>query len=300
MAALNALTQWQSRGRKLRIFGYEVFALTEGTSNAEPLLILHGFPTSSFDFHRVLPMLASHFYVVLHDHIGFGYSDKPENYSYSLVEQAEVALGVWRELGVKRGHLLAHDYGTSIAMELLVRRERDLLPIEILSVTLCNGSVHLELADLTISQRILRNPKLGPTFVKLAIRRIFKAQMRRIFGNPQIVDDSELDLLWDSINFQDGRRRLPQISSYLDERMRFWHRWIDPLTRLDLPVHILWGRRDPVAVATIAERLAAEIPQARLTWLDDLGHYPMLESPEQWAQSVMRFFALSEFISPAS
>jgi pimeloyl-ACP methyl ester carboxylesterase len=161
--------------------------------------------------------------------------------------------------------------------------------LEILSVTLCNGSIHLELADLTLSQRILRNQRLGPVFAKLANRRIFKAQMRRIFGPSQSVNNSELDLLWEGIIYQNGHKLLSKISAYLDERTRYRHRWIDPLTRLDLPTHILWGRRDPVAVAAIAERLAAEIPQARLTWLDELGHYPMLESPEQWAEAAISF-----------
>jgi pimeloyl-ACP methyl ester carboxylesterase len=283
------LARWSSRGRMLPAFGHKVFALAEGPASADPLLVLHGFPTSSADFRRALPFLAQRHRVVLHDHLGFGLSEKPSRYSYSLLEQAEVALAVWRELGITRGHLVAHDYGTSVATELLARHERGLLPVEILGLTLCNGSVHLELARPALSQHVLRRRRLGPLFARLAGPRLFRWQLRRILGDPLSAPDGELDLMWEGVTLSDGRARLPQLACYLDERMRFWDRWIGALTRFDRPTHVLWGRRDPIALPAVAERLASEIPGARLTWLPDLGHYPMVEAPERWAQNVVSF-----------
>ena len=252
-------------------------------------MILHGFPSSSRDFAAALPSLAAHRRVVVHDHLGFGLSDKPRAYSYSLIEQAEVAIAVWRELGVARGHLLAHDYGTSVATELLARRERGLCPIDFASVTLCNGSVHIDLAHLTPSQRLLRLPRVGPLFAKLASRRVFEIQVRRIFGDPSSVPGEELAAMWEGLVRDGGREVLPALAGYMHERVRFRERWVGALTRLDLPAHVLWGRRDPVAVPAIAEALAGEIPGARLAWLDELGHYPMLEAPERWAGAVNGF-----------
>jgi pimeloyl-ACP methyl ester carboxylesterase len=284
-----ALSAWQARGSFLRVFGRDVFTMTAGEGDADPLLVLHGFPSSSFDFHLVLDALASRRRVILHDHIGFGLSEKPARYSYSLIEQAEVAIEVWRSLGVRRGHVLAHDYGTSIATELCARRARGLLPIDLASVTLCNGSVHIELAHLSLSQKLLRNRFAGPVFARLASPAIFKAQLRRILGRPTAVSDAELDLMWAGIEHGGGRLRLPQASCYIDERYRFHDRWIGALTRLDVPAHVLWGRRDPIAVEPIAAQLAAEIPGSRLTWMSELGHYPMLEDPGLWADAVQAF-----------
>lgn len=278
------LAAWKARGRSLRIFGHEVFVVAEGSGPT--LLILHGFPTFSIDFRRALPALARGRRVVVHDHLGFGLSDKPERWSYSLVEQADVALAVWRELGIARGHLVAHDMGTSIATELLARRERGLLPIELASVTLSNGSVHIEMARLTPSQKLLRSP-LGPLFAKVASRRVFKGQLRRVLADRYALEEAELDVLWEGV--ASSRDVLPRVIGYIAEREKFRDRWIGALERLDLPAHILWGRRDPVAVAPIAERLANEIPGARLTWLDELGHFPMLESPERWSEAVVKF-----------
>ena len=71
--------------------------------------------------------------------------------------------------------------GTSVATELLARRERRALPLELQSVTLMNGSVHVELAHLTLGQKLLRSP-LGDVFARLNSRVTFEAQLRRTFG----------------------------------------------------------------------------------------------------------------------
>jgi pimeloyl-ACP methyl ester carboxylesterase len=287
---MTSLTEaWRERGAFYPIFGHRVFCVTAGPPDAEPLLLLHGFPTSSLDFHLALPGLAERYRVIVHDHLGFGLSDKPSGYTYSLIEQAEVALALWRSLGVSRGHLLAHDYGTSVATEILARRERGGLPIELSSLSLCNGSVHIELARLTPAQRLLRSSRLGPIFARVSNQAVFNLQIRRILGDPGAVSQAELDAMWEGVERDGGRARLPAISSYLDERVRFRSRWIGALTRLDLPTHILWARRDPVAVPAIAEMLAGEIPGAELSWLEDLGHYPMLEDPDRWTLAARAF-----------
>ncbi len=288
MTLSQELADWSSRGRMLDVFGHRVFTVVDGRADGDTLLVLHGFPTSSADFRRALPFLAQGHRVVLHDHLGFGLPDKPPRYSYSLLEQAEVALAVWRQLGVDRGHVVAHDYGTSVATELLARRERGLLPVEVQSLTLCNGSVHLELARPALTQHVLRS-RLGPLLAHLAGPRLFRWQLRRILGDPGSASDGDLNPMWEAVAFSGGLARLPQIARYLDERMRFRERWIGPLTRFDRPAPVLWGRRDPIALPAVAQRLAAEIPGARLTWLPDLGHYPMVEAPPRWAEAVLRF-----------
>jgi pimeloyl-ACP methyl ester carboxylesterase len=97
--------------------------------------------------------------------------------------------------------------------------------------------------------------------------------------------------MWALMSYRQGKARLAQTISYIEERYRFSHRWIPPLTRLDIPVLILWGKKDPVAVAAIAEKLAQEIPTAKLQWLPQLGHYPQLEDPVAVADVFNLFLA---------
>lgn len=281
------LDAWRAHGQDLEIFGRRVFTVDAGPRTAPCLVVLHGFPTSSLDFHHCFDRLAASHRVILHDHLGFGFSAKPADYSYSLLEQAETALEVWRRLGVTSAHLVAHDYGTSVATEILARRERLGIPIDLKSVTLANGSVHIQLARLRLSQRLAKSRIVGPLFTRLVTRDYFHHVMRRLWGDPGRAAIDDLDAMWDAMQLENGRARTTQISQYLDERRRFHRRWVGALERLDLPAHILWGRRDPVATPAIAEQHAREIPGAELTWLDELGHYPMVEDPDAWCEALL-------------
>lgn len=289
-----AAERWRAGGERRQIFqpfGPRLFVRVERPASGTrglPLLILHGFPTSSFDFRATLPALAACRLVVLHDHVGFGLSDKPRDFSYSLIEQADAALALWRSLGIARAHLLAHDYGTSVATEILARRERGEDAIDLASLVLCNGSVHQELARPALSQRVLRGPA-GPLLARLANQRFFVRQLRRIFGRPDAVEEGELVAAWDLCRHDGGTELVPRIAGYMAERIRFRRRWVGALERLALPTLVLWGDRDPIALPTIARALAAEIDGARLEWLAGLGHYPMLEDPPRWAAAVDRF-----------
>jgi pimeloyl-ACP methyl ester carboxylesterase len=289
------LATWRDRGRWMNVFGRDVFVVELGdAARRPPLLVLHGFPTSSFDFAAVADELARDRRVVLFDFPGFGLSAKPPDYSYSLLEQAEVAADVWRRLGHERGHILAHDYGTSVATELLARRARRMLPVDFHTVTLCNGSMHIELAHLTASQKILRNRVAGPIFARLSSRRFFAARMRALFADRSRLADDVLEAMWEGLTCRQGRERLSDISQYLRERVRFWQRWIGALRELDRPAHVLWGRADPIAVPAIAEQVASEVPGCQLSWLEQAGHYPMVEDPPGFAAAVRGFLLLHD------
>ncbi|MFV8755781.1 alpha/beta fold hydrolase [Nannocystaceae bacterium ST9] len=285
-----SLSAWAERGRWITIAGRELFVVDVGPAQPErTLVLLHGFPTSSHDFHRVIDRLAERCRVVVHDHLGFGLSDKPSNYGYSLFEQAEQALLVWRALGIEHAHLLAHDYGTSVATELLARIQLGLAGgFTIDSLVLCNGSVHIELADLTLSQRLLEAPApIADVFARLSSRRFFDQRIQGLLGPDSELPEPELRAMWEGIERREGRSLLPTLSHYLGERRRFWHRWIGALVECRVPTLVLWGRKDPIAVPAIADQLAGEIPGAQLHWLERLGHFPMLEDPQGWADPVV-------------
>ena len=284
-----SIEQWRARGRRVDTPAGAVWAIDTqgGDPSATPVLVLHGFPTSSWDFASVIELIARRRRVVAFDFLGMGLSDKPAAFGYSLFEQADVALLVARALGLRRAHLYAHDMGTSVATELLARSERGLSPLELASFVLMNGSVHIELAELTFGQRILKSP-LGPLFARLNSRRTFKAQMRRIFAKQP--SEAELDIMWDLVSRDQGAARLAQIIRYTEERARFRARWIGALERASVPALVAWGRLDPVAVMAIAVQLAREIPGARLETWDDLGHYPQVEAPERVAATVGQFW----------
>lgn len=293
-SAMTTPEQWRARGVELplpegRIFMIDIPPVSATT--AIPLLILHGFPSSSWDFAEAVKRLRRR--VVLFDFLGFGLSDKPEDAGYSLFEQADIAIAVLRRAGLDKVHVWAHDMGTSVATELLARRERDLLPFEMASLTLMNGSVHIEMASLTVGQHILKRPVIGDVFARLARERVFDTQMKRIFARPP--PPGAISAMWSFLTRADGHLRLPKTIRYVEERARFERRWIGALERLtNLPVLVAWGVKDPVAVVAIADRLARDTPSAESIRWDDLGHYPQVEDPDRVGADVERFLARVE------
>lgn len=275
-----AIRAWLERGRHHSVCGRRVFVIDSQTPSAlPPLLMLHGFPSSSFDYHLVYPELAKRRRVLLLDLPGFGFSDKPERYSYSLFEQTDVVEGLVARLGLERPHVIAHDMGAMIACELLARRQRRLMKGELSSMTIMSSGLYDDLAKVTPSQKVLLS-RLGPAFAGLRVGTVFDLQLKRVFARP--VADSEVSAMWELIVYLDGHKRLPQIAHYLRERVRFEERWITALrTAEDVPLKLLWGTHDPTAVITIGERLEAEVPGAELTRLMRVGHYPQLEAPEE-------------------
>ncbi|MBS2017316.1 MAG: alpha/beta hydrolase [Deltaproteobacteria bacterium] len=286
---------WRRRGRVVETAAGKIFVVVleppRATPERAPLLVLHGFPTSSWDFAEAAGILSRTRKVVLFDFLGFGYSEKPEGAAYSLFEQAEVTLLVARALELSRAHVWAHDMGTSVLTELLARREHGLCPLAFASVTFMNGSMHMDLATPTIGQHILKS-RFGPAFARLSSRATFTRQLARVFAKAP--PREMLDAMWELASRDDGLARFPAVVKYMDDRVRFARRWLGALARADLPVLVAWGELDPVARLAIAERLARETPGARLETFPGLGHYPQVEDPSSVAAVLERFLEATD------
>lgn len=308
-----ALQQWHSAGRVLEVLpGYRVFTVTmdrpnwsgdASGSDARQLCLIHGFPSSSFDYRRALPRLLTGFHrVVMFDHAGFGFSDQlPANYSYSIQDHADVTLAVWKALGVKRCHVAAHDMGDSVLAELLTRQARGLLPDRFQSgffqsVTFTNGGMIIGLASLRLSQRVLRLPLIGPALAWLGASGwqppgLAQQQLRSIWGpgadeaqrNADIADmlalNREFGAAWN----------LHRTIRYLDDRFLFEQRWLDALKSLRAPCRLLWGDSDAVSPQAIPRSLHSRyLPQCRLHFLTGIGHFLMMEAPTKWADFLIQ------------
>ncbi len=278
--------EWKNKGKLFTVYDKNIFVIDEGKSN-ETLVILHGYPTSSYDYYKVLPELSKHFRVIIHDHLGFGFSDKPIEYSYSLIEQADVALQLWKQLGLTKVTLLAHDYGTSIATEILARHNKQQIDLQVNNLIISNGSMHIELSKLRIIQKLLRNKVTGKWVAKLTNYPIYKKNIRNVYFDKSKITNNELQEMWFQLEHNNGRKVIHFLSNYINERYTFWHRWIGALKETKIPTKIVWAKNDPVAVDIIADVLAIEIPNNDLFWIDNCGHFPMLEKPNEWVQLVL-------------
>lgn len=278
---------WKNKGKFISVFGNKIFVIDKGESK-KTLVILHGYPTSSYDYYKVLPILSAQYRVIIHDHVGFGFSDKPIDYSYSLIEQADVALQLWKQLELTNITLLAHDYGTSIATEILARHNKQQIDLQIEKLILCNGSMHIELSKLRTIQKLLRNKITQKWIAKLTYYPLYRKNLRNVYFDKSKATNDELKEMWFMLEYNQGRKVIHFLSNYINERFTFWHRWIGALKETKIPTKIIWAKNDPVAVAIIAELLTLEIPNNELFWIDNCGHFPMLEKPEEWLEFVLK------------
>ena len=283
--------EWKSKGNFIQVNNNRLFVIdtnNDVNTSKKSMVILHGYPTSSFDYYKVLPELSKNYRVILHDHLGFGFSDKPKDVDYSLVTQADIALDLWRQLDLKNIHLVAHDYGTSVATEIIARYNANELDIEIEQLILTNGSIHIELSQLRTIQKLLKHKFIGKYIALFTTFPIFKINMKNIYFDPSKVTDNELKEMWKLIELNGGRKIIHKLTQYINERYTYWNRWIGALKETQIPTKIIWAKNDPIAVPAIAQLLAREIPNNTLYWMENTGHFLMLENPKGWMKLIQK------------
>ena len=226
--------------------------------------------------------------MIIHDHLGFGFSDKPKNHQYSLLKQADIALQLWNQLGLKNITLFAHDYGTSVATEILARNNANELDITIEKLILSNGSIHIELSQLRTIQKLLKHKFWGKYVAKLTNYLIFRKNMRNIYFDKSKVTDQELKEMWQLIELNGGRKIIHKLTQYITERYQYWDRWIGAIKETQIATTIIWAKNDPIAIPAIAELLASEIPNNQLFWIENTGHFLMLENPDEWVKIILK------------
>jgi pimeloyl-ACP methyl ester carboxylesterase len=276
---------WRDGGDMVAAGGRSIFVRVEGGAGP-PLVFLHGYPSSSYDWRLLLALLPGR-HTVAFDFLGFGLSDKPREHVYSLLGQADLAEELIGRLAGPEIVLVAHDMGTSVATELLARDIEGRLGFRLRAVLLLNGSMVLERASLTISQKLLRGP-LGPLAARLSSERAFRAQFRRIFSPRHPVGRDELADQWSLLAHRGGHRILDRLTYYLSERIAYAERWHGALRDWPGRLELAWGMRDPVSTPAVLEAVRDLRPEAPFEPLAELGHYPQIEDPGALAPIVER------------
>jgi pimeloyl-ACP methyl ester carboxylesterase len=291
-APLPVLTpaEWHATGQHFGYHGQRIFFRDEGPREAPALLLIHGFPTASWDFAALWPHLARRWRMIALDMIGFGFSAKPRGHDYRIAEQADIHQALLRELGVDAFDVLAHDYGDTVAQELLARHLEAPQPSPRLrSVCFLNGGLFPETHRPALVQKLLLTPLLGRLVAALTGRRAFDRNMRRIFGAATPPSALHLDGFWSLLNHNDGRAALPGLIRYIPERVAQRARWVGALQQSPLPLQLICGAADPISGAHMASRYRELVPAADVTLLAQIGHYPQVEAPQAVLDAYLRF-----------
>lgn len=256
------------------------------------LLCLHGYPTASWDWHRIWPLLVDRHRLIAPDMLGFGFSDKPRDHEYSIAEQATLHERLLESLGIEEAHVLAHDYGDTVAQELMARHQARLQTgrpgLRPRTVCLLNGGLFPEAHRARPIQKLLRSP-LAPLLLRLFDERAFRRSFTVLFGAGTQPDDAELARFWALIAHNGGRANMGRLLHYIGERRRCRERWVGALVDAPMPVRLIAGMDDPVSGAHMVKRYRELVPRADVVELPGIGHYPQWEAAALVAEAVQGF-----------
>ncbi|HRH40706.1 MAG TPA: alpha/beta hydrolase [Pyrinomonadaceae bacterium] len=275
---------WQDVGNYFNHNGNKIF-YQQSSESDEVLLCLHGFPTSSFDYHKIWQQLSERFSVLAFDMIGYGFSDKPANLAYTTFEQVDILQALVEHLEIKKVHILAHDYGNTITQELLARAEENRLNFTIESICLLNGALFPETHRPILAQKILISP-LGFLFGKLITDSRFKQGLASVFGKNTQPTEAELNDFVTLFRHNNGKKIAYKLIRYMTERAKYRERWVGALTRTTVPLRFINGLADPVSGAHLVKRFREVLPHKDIIELIEIGHFPHFETPE----TILRYF----------
>lgn len=282
MAKLTArAAAWLRAGTFTEVMGHQIFVRERaGTADEPPLLFLHGYPSSSYDWRHAFDKLNGRRLLVF-DFLGYGLSDKPRDQVYSLRTQADIVEALADRFANGRMIIVAHDMGSSVATEILARDIDGRLSVELSSALLFNASLVRERASLLWGQRLLLS-RLGPLAARLTNEFAFRHQFAGIFSKDHPLSAEEAADQWSLLAHRDGHRLLDRLIYYNHERVTppFADRWHGALRDWPGRLELAWAEQDPICTEAVLQAVLNLRPQAKVTRLPGLGHYPQIEDPQ--------------------
>ncbi len=283
---LAALERWSASRQSLEHKGRSIAYWTAG--DGPNLLLIHGFPTASFDWWRMWEALAGRFRIVAADMLGFGFSDKPADDPYLIMDQASLQEALAVHLGFARTHVLAHDYGVSVAQELLARQAEGGASLAIDSAIYLNGGLFPETHRPTAGQLVLAS-EAGEAVAAQIGRDTFAAGIQTTFGPGSQPAAEEFDALWALAAMQDGHKLMWKVLDYMRQRREHRERWVGALTKALVPQRLINGPEDPASGGHVAEHYRVQVRDADVVLLEGIGHWPQIEAPEATLAAVLAF-----------
>ncbi len=276
---------WFTKGTVLYSEDSSIFFVREG--KGVPLLCIHGFPTSSWDFASILPELCNKFDCIVPDLPGLGISKK-ELISDIIMKQSDAIELLMDELKIDQAHIFAHDIGDTVAQELLARMDDKKIKTRWLSAVFMNGGMFPEANTPRPIQKLLAS-FLGPFLGRFLSKPTFDKTMRDIFSKENPPTPEFLESSWTLLEENDGRKMIPLLLQYLKERWTYLDRWRQPIESPKIPMAMINGIEDPISGKSTADFFHKLQPKSMTFFLQNTGHYPHIETPKEVLKAFFKF-----------
>jgi pimeloyl-ACP methyl ester carboxylesterase len=293
--------EWRSRGEHFSwrppgedASPVEVFHVEMGDPSAPVVLLIHGWPTCSIDWFEVANQLSGRFRVCALDFPGYGFSDKPPGWGYSLTRDEELIEHYVSEvIGADAGVVVAHDRGDSVALLHAARCAGGRSAMRLEHLVLSNANIFLPLSNLTGAQRQALDAQSWAKAAAMVTPAMLAEGMgAQMFTPPRKPGDPEVEVLTATFAYHDGIKVLHEGIHYLVERSKDEQRWLTALAEAPFPVTVIWGLYDTVSPPRVAsyvwdQYLMLKPGGNRLYYIPDANHYLQVDRPDAFVKVLL-------------
>lgn len=272
------LKSWFTNGNYFYFEEYKIFYNQFGIG--EDVIIIHGYPYSSYEWKYFISLCSNHFKVTVFDLLGFGFSDKPENHEYSFHEFASILNQLALNLNIKQAHLIANDFGVSVVQEVLAKSQEDEIYFSINSICFSNGNLFSDVYNPTVFQRILfYSPSFIGNFLNKNIKKSFLLHAtKKLYGKYSQPSKEFLEELWETLFYQNGKNISFKLGKLMYNNEIFNERWYKALKDSKIPLCYICGPADISSGFEMGIAFKKRVTSGTLIWMDDhIGHWPMIE-----------------------
>lgn len=276
------------RRLSVRVDGARVSCWESGPPEAEPVLLLHGYPANHHCWRHQFAPLARRYRVIAPDLLGWGESERPRHLRFDYESEVARVGGLLDALEVDAVNLVAHDYGGYLGLGFTQAHAARVRRLAILNSRAQSTFVPYWYAVFGMVGLADRTPGLRALAARLPLGAVNRNALRPLVRRG-VVDDATLESYVGWMDTLEGRRWL--LHFFGDYRVAARTELRRHLGEVRCPTAIIWGRDDRYLRPAIATELAERIPRAELTMLDGAGHFVMEEAPERVTAALERLLA---------
>lgn len=276
--------------RRVNADGVTIFYREAGPANAPVVLLLHGFPTSSFQFRELIPRLADRYRVIAPDYPGFGFTELPKerHYNYSFDALANTMLAFTDTLQLERYALYVFDYGAPVGFRLAMTHSE-----RVTAIVSQNGNAYEE--GLGDAWAPIRNYWAAPTTEN---REVISKNILTLEGTrwqythgvtiPESVAPESYTLDWALLQ-RPGNKEI-QLDLFLDyaSNVKLYPKFQEYFRKSKPPLLAIWGKNDPFFIPPGAEAFRRDLPDAKVRFLDT-GHFALETHVDEIALAMRDF-----------
>ncbi len=246
----------------------------------EAVVFVHGNPGSSEDWRDLLSQVGTFARAIAPDMPGYGQADKPKDFDYTIDGYARQLDGILNHLGVRRAHLVLHDFGGPWGLTWAAQHQPRLASVSLINIGILPGYRWHYLA------RIWRTPVLGELFFATTTRAAFGLSLKH--GNPRDLPKTMVDRMYHDLDWG-TKRAVLRLYRATDNPGQMAEALGDLFRQLDVPALVIWGAADPYVPVRYGERQREFFPRARIVILEQSGHWPFADDPQAVADALIPF-----------